>query len=139
MPIRKDLKHFYAGPAWRETRERILRRARGCCEQCGIPHRLRIIRAGGYWWDVLSGGCWRRPDGSVGRPPKGLRRRHVAIVLTIAHLNSTPGDDRPENLKALCQWCHLNFDQALHVANSRRTRSIRKDRARPILEALCNS
>lgn len=134
MPIRKEFRKFYRGQAWRETRHRILNRAHGCCEQCGIPHHFRIIRAGGYWWDVLAGGCWRRPDGTVGRPPKGLRRRIVAIVLTIAHLNNTPGDDRPNNLMALCQWCHLNLDRPLHLTNSRITRSIRKDRARPLLQ-----
>jgi len=54
--------------------------------------------------------------------------REVRIVLTIAHLNHKAGDDRDENLKALCQWCHLNFDAPHH----KWTRSIRKDKARPM-------
>jgi hypothetical protein len=29
--------------------------------------------------------------------------RTVLIVLAVAHLNHTPGDDRDENLAALCQ------------------------------------
>jgi len=55
--------------------------------------------------------------------------RDVRIVLTIAHLNHTPGDDRDENLEALCQWHHLNLDFFQH----RNSRAIRKDLARPLL------
>jgi 5-methylcytosine-specific restriction endonuclease McrA len=56
-------------------------------------------------------------------------RRTVSIVLTVAHLNHTPGDDREENLMALCQWCHLNYDRLHH----KETRSDRKDARRPLL------
>ncbi len=55
--------------------------------------------------------------------------RWVRIVLTVAHLNHQAGDDRDENLKALCQWCHLNFDKVHHAE----TRATRKDAARPLL------
>jgi len=53
----------------------------------------------------------------------------IKVVLTIAHLNHTPGDDREENLKALCQRCHLAFDKDHH----REMRATRKDKQRPIL------
>lgn len=53
----------------------------------------------------------------------------IKVVLGVAHLNHTPGDDRDENLKALCQWCHLNYDKIHH----RETRAARKDKARPLL------
>jgi len=42
---------------------------------------------------------------------------------------AVPGDDRDENLKAYCQWCHLNYDREHHRA----TRAARKDAARPLL------
>lgn len=32
------------------------------------------------------------------------------FVLTVAHLNHEPSDCRPENLKALCSVCHLQYD-----------------------------
>lgn len=55
------------------------------------------------------------------------------VVLTVAHLGTPhadgrPGnkhdklDVRPENLAALCQRCHLNYDRDEHVANAARTR-----------------
>jgi len=50
------------------------------------------------------------------------------VILTTAHLgvekpDGTPGDKadtmdcREENLAALCQRCHLNFDRDQHLAN----------------------
>jgi len=55
------------------------------------------------------------------------------VVLTVAHLgvpkpDGTPGDKhnkmdvRDENLAALCQRCHLNFDCDEHKQNAARTR-----------------
>lgn len=38
--------------------------------------------------------------------------RIVRIVLTVAHLNHTPEDCRPENLRAWCQRCHNRYDAA---------------------------
>lgn len=58
------------------------------------------------------------------------QHRWVGIVLTIAHLNHTSGDDREENLAALCQWCHLNYDKVHH----KHTRCARKDATRPLLQ-----
>src|ERR1700754_4559108 len=62
--------------------------------------------------------------------------RWAGIVLTIAHLNHVAGDDRDENLQALCQYCHLTNDAMQHARNARRTRQVRKDAARPLLQLL---
>ena len=48
------------------------------------------------------------------------------IILTVAHLNHTPEDCRASNLKAMCQRCHLRYDQELHQRHSRETRRSRK-------------
>lgn len=59
------------------------------------------------------------------------------VVLTVAHLgvkksDGSPGDKhdkmdvRPENLAALCQRCHLDFDRDEHVLNAANTRRQRK-------------
>ena len=39
------------------------------------------------------------------------------VVLTVAHLNHEPGDCRDDNLVALCQRCHLNYDREHHLAS----------------------
>ena len=41
------------------------------------------------------------------------------VILTVAHLNHDISDNRPENLMALCQRCHLNHDK-YDNANRRR-------------------
>ena len=43
-------------------------------------------------------------------------------TLTVAHLNHTPEDVRPENLMAMCAPCHLKYD-AKHHAETRKKRS----------------
>ena len=58
-----------------------------------------------------------------GEPAKWARGK---IVLTVAHLDHTPENCDPSNLKAMCQRCHLRYDLALHVQHSRETRRNRK-------------
>ncbi len=128
------------------------------CEQCGVIDRKTALRACGWWTPATleatvhmmgyftdgrstqvggpqTGYCqilpWTMPDGK-GPTPHGFPKeccRWVGIILTCAHLNNVAGDDRDDNLKLLCQWCHLNRDAPFH----KRTRSIRKDRERPLL------
>lgn len=50
------------------------------------------------------------------------------IVLTIAHLNHDITDNRPENLRALCQKCHLTLDKDQHLATRRRNRAFTLNR-----------
>jgi len=47
------------------------------------------------------------------------------VVLTIAHLDHTPENCVPENLKAMCQACHLAYDAESHAVE--RYRSSRED------------
>ncbi len=135
MPIRADLLHFY-GREWREVvRPRILARAGDRCEQCRVPNREIVLRTAGWWrlnivwlWaDPLT--WWHRENGkpTVTSPDPD---RALQITLTIAHLNHVAGDDRDENLKALCQWCHLHLDAFHHHL----TRAARKDAARPLFQ-----
>ncbi len=145
MPIPRLIRSKFYGARWRtEVRPHILQRAAHCCEACGKPDRTTVETC------TFPDGCatgglrmvWRRHwtlpwRDETGRPvtavPPGthFRAREVTVVLTIAHLNHKPGDDRPENLRAFCQWCHLHYDRHHH----RDTRAARKDRARPLLAA----
>lgn len=138
MPIRADLRHFY-GREWRlVVRPRILARAENRCEQCGVPNHTEVTRVLGFWleegasWALGTFRRWKTPKGAdwyEGHGDPLGRRRRVRIVLTVAHLNHKSGDDRDENLRAWCQWCHLHHDVVHHAE----TRATRKDAARPLL------
>lgn len=78
----------------------------------------------GSWHDTF-GAILRRLPEKTPKSPRVLR-----VVLTVAHLNHTPGDDRDENLAALCQWSHFNHDKEHH----KETRQINKDAERPLLD-----
>jgi hypothetical protein len=58
-----------------------------------------------------------------GEPAKWAKGK---VVLTVAHLNHQPEDCRPENLKAMCQRCHLRYDQEHHQRNAHETRRRKK-------------
>lgn len=146
MPIRREFRKFY-GRTWREViRPRILARAHHRCEECGKPNGRAVFvyecRGTGVfagrrvqYWLLEGGAIWRDSTGArVPRsswPAPGLPRR-IRVQIGIAHRNHTPGDDRDANLVALCNWCHLHQDAQEH----KRTRSARKDRARPLLAEL---
>lgn len=112
MPIRKDLKHLYP-PDWKEISHRIrFGRANGRCEFCGARH-----------------GWYRGPNGILWDPSIleqiGLMEFHhfSKIVLTTAHLDHDPtNNDEANNLRALCQRCHLDWDLKHHLASRRMNR-----------------
>lgn len=97
MPIRKSERHKY--PAnWKEIRERILKRAYNCCE--GSP-LFPDCRARNYSIHPDTGG---------------------AVVLTVAHMDHNAENSGDDNLRALCQRCHLAHDKDQHRENAKRTR-----------------
>ena len=91
MPIKPENKGRYP-KNWKEIRQQILQRANNRCEFCG------------------------RENHSIVENEHG---KMIKVVLTIAHLNHTPEDCRPENLRALCQRCHNRYD-AKHRAETRK-------------------
>lgn len=46
------------------------------------------------------------------------------VVLTVAHLDHTPENVHPANLRAMCQACHLRYDRDHHAETRRHTRGI---------------
>ena len=44
------------------------------------------------------------------------------VVLTCAHLDHTPENCEPQNLRAMCQRCHLTYDAAHHARTAYATR-----------------
>lgn len=78
-----------------------------------ISLRIRDDRAG--WQCECEGQCGlhrgRRCAEKNGQPAQFARG---SVILTVAHLNHQPEDCRDENLKAMCQRCHLRYDRQHH-------------------------
>ncbi len=139
MPIRPELRKYY-GPEWVKTiRPGVLSRAGNRCQQCGKPnHSVAYVyceKVDGkrvQYWVGQGGSVWRDSFGvALPRsrwPARGMPRK-IRVILQVAHLNHVPGDNREENLRALCGWCHLHWDAGEH----RNTRAERKDAQRPLL------
>jgi hypothetical protein len=138
MPIPKHIRHLYRGAAYRETRQRMLARAKNRCERCRKPNGAAVFTftgGGRMHWVAEGARVWRDERGKPSMKFKviGLPRK-IRCVLTMAHLNHQAGDDRPRNLRMLCQWCHLHYDRQHH----HETRATRKDAERPLLRELCS-
>lgn len=134
MPIRPEHRWLYPID-WPELSALIrFKRAGGHCERCGKPHGGDVHHLGdGRWFDVDVDG-WRDDRGKRVRglpspalmtvlEPAQLALLNLApvsslavtrVVLATAHLNHDPGDNRPRNLAALCQRCHLAHDREEH-------------------------
>lgn len=55
----------------------------------------------------------------------GTKVKLIEIVLTVAHLDHTPENCQPENLRAMCQRCHLNYDKHHHAQTAYATKKAR--------------
>ena len=106
MPIKPENAGRYPKD-WKSISLSIRERSGGRCEcegECGLHRTTPGPRR-----------CVERN----GEPAKWAKGK---IVLTVAHLNHKPEDCRDENLKAMCQRCHLRYDQKLHQRNAYVTR-----------------
>lgn len=128
MPIRPENKGRYPKD-WKAISKRIREeRAKNQCEQCRAPNGEFVARGVNR-----HAGTYMLPDGEVRSEESGetlgyargseyCARGLTKIVLTVAHLDHTPENNAEENLKALCQKCHLNHDRDEHKRTRARTR-----------------
>lgn len=129
MPIRPENKSRYP-KNWKEISKRIrFERAGNKCEQCNAPNGELIVRgtgsdAGTYM--LWGGEIHDDQDGEFYRIGKGSEYncagKFTRVVLTVAHLDHQPENNAEENLKALCQKCHLAHDREQHKATRAKTR-----------------
>ena len=108
MPIKPENRKRYP-KNWKEIRQQILERANNRCEICGVENHSEYVR---------------KKDGKI--------CRHV---LTIAHIY----DDRPEacgpdNLKALCCFCHNGIDAKMRAEHRKKTMAEKKNKGIMALE-----
>ncbi len=133
MPIRPSEKSRYPKD-WPEVSRRVRERAGNKCEFCGVANYALGGRrkADGAWMEAHPKGEkllhleWPSPGelwwcGDRERQGVALLKI-VRIVLTVAHLDHTPENCADENLKALCQRCHLIYDAKHHAKNAAETR-----------------
>lgn len=132
MPM--DLSRYPAN--WREISKRIRERSGGKCEWCGVENHT--------FYRNNSDGTRSMVDGMELEAAMLDGDKLTRIILTVAHLG-TPHEDgaagdkhdkmdvRDENLAALCQRCHLNYDRDEHVQNRRRNRE-KKENVQPLFE-----
>lgn len=80
-----------------------------------ISLAIREDRAG--WRCECHGECGHVHDG---RCPAEQYFPHPVtgsnVILTVAHLDHTPEHCDPDNLRAMCQRCHLAYDRDHHAA-----------------------
>lgn len=110
MPIRASERARYPKD-WKVISARIKARSGGRCEchgECGLhrtnPGPRRCVERHGH------PATWARGT----------------VVLTVAHLDHQPEHCADENLRAMCQRCHLRYDRAHHQRNAAATRRAKK-------------
>ena len=97
MPIRPENKARYPKD-WKRTADAIRERAGHCCEGSPAYPDCRVANYGYH-------------------PVTGSR-----VVLTVAHMDHTPENCDPLNLRAMCQRCHLTYDAQHHARSAYATR-----------------
>lgn len=125
MPIRPENKDRYP-KEWKAISRRIRERGGNACEKCYAPNggmiRRGVSREGvPVWrecgWSAYEDGASaddgsRVPDTGEDTVDWG---RPVRVVLTVAHLDHTPENCAPDNLRALCQRCHNVYDAPMRA------------------------
>lgn len=125
MPIKPENKALYP-PNWIAISQRIRERAGHRCENCDLPNGGLIHRKvdGGHRWpsqqemDMYHDMLRQHYSRQQAARAMGLTR----IVLTVAHLDHNPTNCADDNLRALCQYCHLTYDAKHHAQTARLTR-----------------
>lgn len=121
MPIRRESRFHYPID-WPQISATVrFTRAKGRCEGCGRPHG-RFIRClpDGRWYDAEAS-TWRDARGGSAPWPdivEMTRMRVTRVVLAACHRDHDPGNNRPRNLAAWCQRCHLLHDREHHRRQS---------------------
>jgi hypothetical protein len=148
MPIRPEAKHRYP-PEWPAVRLSILERAGYRCEWRDGKQRCRAQQYAVGYWDKRDGlwqwqpTCGNGPHDAAGQGLHwpdltrlrfsearefaveswvGQGQRPIVIVLTVGHLDHTPENCAPANLRAWCQRHHLAYDQQHHAHTAYATR-----------------
>lgn len=97
-----------------EIRPRILARAGGCCENCGLPD--------GAFAERYADGSYHVVDAMHAETISLEGGKVIRVVLTVAHLDHDRTHNADDNLRAWCAPCHLRYDAEHHARNAAATR-----------------
>lgn len=120
-----------------EIRPRILKRAENKCEFCKIDNYAVTYydehgkRQLDYSEELCDEFKRKRTYTSSMKYKKMMEKecpelRFAVVVLTIAHLDHDISNSDDQNLRALCQKCHLGYDAKHHAMNAAVTRAKRR-------------
>lgn len=110
---------------------RILERANNCCEFCGLQNNTRGYRdkKGNFYslkqvFDDLDnmGYDYFEHELSNCVDNRGFIKKSIQIILIVTHLDYDIANNSDDNLKALCQRCHLNYNLEHHQKNRKENR-----------------
>lgn len=122
MPIRPENRDRYPED-WPKVRERIMERCRDedptTTASIIYPHRCECV---GECGRHEMRRCDRRHHEPI--PGTALLDDSKPVILTVAHLDHTPENCADENLKAMCQRCHLAYDAPRKRADRLRRQAI---------------
>lgn len=129
MPINRRYRWFYPIDWPQISRVVRFERAHGRCQHCGRPHGVRIrCLKDGRWFDEDTR-SWRDGRGQPAAWPDIVEYagvRMTRVVLAACHRDHDPTNNRPGNLLALCQRCHMLHDRAEHRRRFRITILMRR-------------
>jgi len=84
-----------------------------------ISLAIKTVRAD--WFCECMGECDRHTGWCLARHGRQHPITGSKVVLTVAHLDHTPENCDPDNLRAMCQRCHLSYDREHHAETRRNT------------------
>lgn len=118
MPI--DYKKY--PPNWKtEIRPAILKRAKDCCEFCGVEnYSIGYRDSHNIWYEIEQSFA----GDMCAQDAKEMGYKVIKIVLTIAHIDHDTTNNDHSNLKALCQRCHNRHDVHYRKANRKNKQSL---------------
>lgn len=132
MPIRKENKGLYPANWKSEIVPMVRARSGNRCEMCGVEHgawvartpsrdkfvRVKVISATTPMVPFGNAPVWDAATGKhTGEVAAQIELHNpVRIILTVAHLNHDPTDNRPENLRHWCQLHHNQYDAKTRAA-----------------------
>lgn len=103
MPIKPENRSLYPRN-WQAISRHIRKvRAMGRCEcegECGISHVKVCDQTGSILYDQRCNARNSQPHPITGSQ----------VVLTVAHLDHDPTNNKHDNLRAMCQRCHNRYD-----------------------------